>query len=119
LDDAEIVEYGMTFHRLMLSAVFLGLLLRAPAGAFEKPDDLPPGDGREEAFSWCSACHSFNLVSRQGMSRSLWDNTLDLMVEKHGMVEPTGDERALLLDYLSSAYPPGKRRGWQNPFLNK
>ena len=108
----------MTSTRLTLTAVFLGLLLSTPAGAFEKPEDLPPGNGRDEVFYWCSACHSFNLVSRQGMSRSLWDDTLNLMVEKHGMVEPTGDERALLLDYLSSVYSPGKRRGWQNPFLN-
>ena len=109
----------MTSARLTLTAVFLGLLLSTPAGAFEKPEDLPPGVGRDEAFYWCSACHSFNLVSRQGMGRPLWDDTLNLMVEKHGMVEPTGDERALLLDYLSSVYPPAKKRGWQNPFLNR
>lgn len=109
----------MTSTRLTLTAVFLGLLLSTPAGAFETPEDLPPGNGRDEAFYWCSACHSFNLVSRQGMSRLLWDDTLTLMVEKHGMVEPTVDERALLLDYLTSVYPPGKKRGWQNPFLNK
>lgn len=108
----------MTFLRLMLPPVFLGLLLSTSAGSFESPEDLPAGNGREEAFYWCSACHSFNLVSRQGMSRSLWDDTLTLMVEKHGMVEPTSEERALLLDYLSSAYPPATKRGWQNPFLN-
>ena len=62
--------------RLTLTAIFLGLLLSTPAGAFEKPEDLPPGNGRDEAFYWCSACHSFNLVSRQGMSRSLWADTL-------------------------------------------
>ena len=55
----------------------------------------------------------------QGMSRPLWDATLTLMIEKHGMVEPTADERALLLDYLSSVYPPASKRGWQNPFLKK
>jgi hypothetical protein len=107
----------MRSPRLTLQAAFLGLLLIAPAEAFETPEDLPPGNGRDEAFYWCSACHSFTLVSRQGMSRQLWDSTLTLMVEKHGMVEPTAGERALLLDYLSSVYPPARKGGWQNPFL--
>jgi hypothetical protein len=109
----------MTFSPLVRSAVLVVLLLSTSVGAFETPEDLPAGEGREEVYYWCSACHSFNLVSRQGLSRSLWDDTLTLMVEKHGMVEPSGDERALLLNYLSSVYPPGKKRGWQNPFLRK
>jgi hypothetical protein len=97
----------------------LACIIAMPAAAFQKPEDLPAGHGRDEVFYLCSACHSFQLVSRQGMSRSLWDDTLRLMVEKHGMPEPSQEERAVILDYLASAYPPPKKRGWQNPFQGK
>lgn len=107
----------MTHARRLLAAALLACPLSTAAAAFEKPEDLPPGNGREEVFYWCSACHSFNLVSRQGMSRALWDDTLTFMVERHGMAEPTQEERALILDYLASVYPQTKKRGWQNPFL--
>lgn len=35
------------------------------------------------------------------------------------VVEPTDNKRELLLDYLTSVYPPGKKRGRWNPFLDK
>jgi hypothetical protein len=94
--------------------------IAAPAHAFEDPDDLPEGPGREETFFNCIACHSFQVVVRQGMSRPMWDDTLRLMVERHGMWELDEDERQLVLDYLSEHFPPtvssGTRRGWVNPF---
>lgn len=105
--------------RGLAGMLLLALVMVTGAAAVEKPEDLPAGAGRDETFYLCSACHSFTLVSRQGMSKDLWDDTLRLMVEKHGMAEPGADERALILEYLSAAYPPPEKRGWQNPFLNK
>jgi hypothetical protein len=54
------------------------------------------------------------------MSRPMWEDTLTLMVERHGMPELDEEERLLILDYLSEHYPgtaeTGTRRGWTNPF---
>lgn len=69
-----------------------------------------------KVFYLCSACHSFELVSRQGMSRALWDDTLTYMVSRHGMPDPTPHEKDRLLDYLAAVFPPPEKRGWQNPF---
>ena len=94
----------------------------APAAAqqarlHEAPEDLPEGDGRDDAFYQCSACHGFNLVARQGMSRGLWEDTWDLMVERHGMADPGPETRAAILDYLTATYPPlAQPGGWKNPF---
>lgn len=94
--------------------------IAAPAFAYDDPEDLPEGPGREESFYSCIACHSFQVVVRQGMSRPLWDDTLTLMVERHGMYPLDDDERELILDYLSEHFPAsaggGTRRGWTNPF---
>lgn len=81
-------------------AVFL---LATPAGA-DNDDDydgLPPGEGREDVYSYCAACHSAKLVSQQGLTRESWDETLDWMVEEQGMAEPDADLRKIILDYLS------------------
>lgn len=80
-------------------------------------DDFPPGKGREETANYCAACHSGRLVSQQGMSRAQWDETLDVMTERHKMPKLEGEERALILDYLAAAFPPKKGRGAPNPFL--
>lgn len=98
----------------------LSVAIPATALAFDNPEDLPEGEGREDAFYNCIACHSFQVVVRQGMSRPMWDDTLNLMVERHGMWELEETERELILDYLSEHYPPtvttGTSRGWVNPF---
>ena len=91
-----------------------------PAFGYDDQEDLPEGPGPEEALYSCVACHSFQVVVRQGMSRPMWDDTLTLMVERHGMWELEEEERELILDYLSTHFPPssetGTRRGWTNPF---
>lgn len=103
-----------------LAAGLLALAVALPAAAFEAPEDLPEGPGREETFWLCTACHGFAIVAAQGMTRERWDATLDWMVERHGMYEPDPEERALILDYLASTYPPkAAPGGWQNPFAPK
>ncbi len=92
--------------------------LASPAFADERGiDDFPEGKGREETANLCAACHSGRLVSQQGMSRAQWDETLDVMTERHKMPKIEGDERTLILDYLAAAFPPKTRRGAPNPFL--
>jgi len=82
----------------------------------ETPEDLPPGKGREETFYACVVCHGSAIIRQQGMSRDRWDQTLDWMTERHGMAPPEPDERALIVDYLATAFP-SRRRGRPNPFL--
>ena len=104
-------------RRLFLQ-VLAGFALAAPAFADERGiDDFPEGKGREETANYCAACHSGRLVSQQGMTRGQWDETLDVMTERHKMPKLEGDERALILDYLAAAFPPKARRGAPNPFL--
>jgi mono/diheme cytochrome c family protein len=87
----------------------------------ESPEEFPPAPGREEAFYSCTACHNFQLVAAQGQTRRQWEDTINLMVERHGMPALEGNDRKLVLDYLETAFPPRARSpgGWQNPFLNR
>jgi hypothetical protein len=109
---------GMT----MRNGFFAFLLLMS--GAFAPPcladergiEDFPEGKGREETANMCAACHNGRIVSQQGMTRTQWDETLDVMTARHKMPKLEGEERTLILDYLATAFPP-KRRGPPNPFL--
>jgi len=83
----------------------------------DKPEDLPDGKGRDVTFYTCTACHGVALIKAQGLTRDLWDSTFDLMLEKHRMPPVKAAERAEILDYLSTQFPPRRQRGGDNPFL--
>ena len=112
--------------RRLACAVMAGLLWTAPAFAQssfaprdESPEDFPAGAGRDETFYACTACHGFKLVAQQGMTRSQWDDSINLMIRRHNMPPPDDKDRAVLLNYLEATYPPrvpAARGGWQNPF---
>jgi len=111
----------MRFFRPLQGKLVVAALcaaLATPTVAFEDPEDMPEGEGREDAFYTCVACHSMQVVTRQGMTRAMWEDTITLMVERHGMPELDPDERELILGYLSEHFPAsaGGRRGWTNPF---
>ncbi|MBM3490567.1 MAG: hypothetical protein FJX68_08960 [Alphaproteobacteria bacterium] len=92
----------------------------APRDAEETPELFPAGEGRDEAFYYCTACHGSQLVRAQGMTREQWDASLTWMNTRHGMAVPDAETRRLLLDYLTAAFPPGAApRGWQNPFAGR
>ena len=81
-------------------------------------DTLPPGKGQEETFYTCAACHGTALIKAQGMSREMWDQSFQLMIDRHGMAEPDKAGRVLIVDYLAASFPPRRRgRGGDNPFL--
>ncbi len=104
--------------KFLVSTLSIVLALAAPAFADDRGiDDFPEGKGREETANMCAACHSGRLVSQQGMTRAQWDETLDVMTERHKMPKLEGEERALILDYLAASFPPKARRGAPNPFL--
>ena len=83
------------------------------------PENLPEGANREEIFWFCTACHSSELIRRQGLARDRWDELLTWMTDRHGMAPLEGAERDKYLDYLSEALPPRRQRGFTNPFLNR
>ncbi len=80
--------------------------------------DLPPGKGQDETFYACAACHGVALIKAQGLSRDMWDQSFQLMIDRHNMGKPDQAERDLILDYLFANFPPRRRgRGDDNPFL--
>lgn len=116
--------------RVARQAVF-GLILIVAGAAFaqqpaftpreETPEEFTAGPGRDDTFYACTACHNFKLVAQQGMSRRQWEDTIALMISRHGMPPLDDKDREVVLNYLESAYPPRAPagRGWQNPFLNR
>jgi hypothetical protein len=112
---------------LALAALFLlGSAVMPHAQQFvprdENPEDYPEGPGRDDTFYACTACHGFQLVAQQGMNRRQWEESIELMVEKHNMPQLAEKELKVVLDYLEKTYPPhapDAARGWQNPFLNR
>ncbi len=90
----------------VFALVILPALLIQGAQAEDDPfgSDWPEGPGREEAGYLCGACHSLRMVTQQGLSRSDWDETLDWMVEEQEMAPLEGEERELILSYLSEHF---------------
>ena len=92
----------------MLRALLLSSVFVAPLSAGRADEDgedyggLPPGAGRDTVFDACNACHSTMLVAQQRLARDIWDETLDYMVEEHGMDALEPEERIEILDYLST-----------------
>lgn len=108
----------------VLAFVFAGPCANAQQPQFtpqaEDPENFPDAPGRDEAFYMCGACHAFKLVASQGFSRERWEETIELMTERHGMAKLEGDDRKIILDYLAKAFPARQQpRGYQNPFLKQ
>ena len=88
--------------------------------AEEAPEQYPAGAHRDDTFYFCTACHGFKIVAQQGMSRERWNETFDIMVTRHKMVDVQGAQREQMLDYLTAAFPERRAPGgWKNPFEGK
>jgi cytochrome c len=72
-------------------------------------EGLPPGEGREEVFALCGACHSLKLVIQQGLSRDRWEEAFEWMIEEQEMAPPEPEERKLMLDYLARFFGHDRR----------
>ena len=109
--------------------VSLGLVLAMLAGVAcaqnftprdEAPEDFPAGANRDDTFYACTACHNFKLVAAQGMNRRQWNESIDLMISRHGMPALDEKDRAAVLNYLETAFPQrDPSGGFQNPFLKR
>ena len=99
-------------RRAWLAAVAAAVLLTGTglraASAEDEYQGLPPGEGREEVFGLCVACHSMKLVTQQGLSRSTWKEVLVFMVEEQEMAELDPEDEKLVLDYLAKFYGPDR-----------
>jgi len=89
---------------LICGAAAAALLLSAPAMAEEEYEfaPLPPGEGAEETFYNCSACHSLQTLTNGAYSRRVWDEIIDWMIEDQGMWELDPEEREIILNYLAT-----------------
>lgn len=65
---------------------------------------LVPGEGAEETFGYCTACHSERIVVQQGQTREGWVHLLEWMVEEQGMPPIEEPDYSLVLDYLTTNY---------------
>ena len=94
----------MRFPNLMGAAAAALLLAFSSAQAEEENPwaPLPPGEGAEETYFACIACHSLRTVTNGGYSRAVWDELLDWMVEEQGMWEMDAEEREIVLNYLAT-----------------
>ena len=91
----------------LVGLTLAGWGLVSPVGRTAAEDDfggLPEAPGQEEVFYLCNACHSIRLVTQQRLSRQRWDELLDWMVEEQGMAELAADDRAVILEYLTTHY---------------
>jgi mono/diheme cytochrome c family protein len=116
-----IVSWRAAALAVAVTVTAVGALAQAPAFSprDEQVEELPPGRGRDETFGLCAACHNFRLVSAQGMTRDRWDETMTWMTTRHNMPDIQGDDRDLVLNYLSTHYPPrapSAAGGFRNPF---
>ena len=110
-------HWVITYSSVLSSLKFLVLALAvvhflplSTALAGEDYGGLPPGKGRQTTYDACNACHSTMLVAQQRLARDIWEETLDWMVEEQGMDELDHDERAEILDYLSTYLSGGTPR---------
>jgi hypothetical protein len=80
-------------------------VLSVGAGAVE----LPAGPNKDVVARACSACHDLDMVyDAAGQTREGWNGTIEEMAGYGLNVSP--DERALILEYLTSFLGPEAKR---------
>ena len=69
---------------------------------------LVAADGADATHAYCTVCHSERIVAQQGLTREDWVETLEYMVDEHGMAPIEGPDFDLVVDYLSTHYGPDR-----------
>ena len=72
------------------------------------PGVLVAGEGAEETYAYCTACHSERIVVQQGLTREGWEEVLESMVEEQGMAPIEEPDHDRVLGYLSTHYGPDR-----------
>lgn len=60
--------------------------------------------GVEEAYAYCSACHSERLVAQNGLTRDGWIELMEWMVDEQEMDPVEEPDYKRVLDYLTKNY---------------
>ena len=90
---------SMSKARLSFGVLSITVAMLGTAAA--QPADLPAGPNRDVVSRACQACHDLSMVvAATGLTREGWNATIEEMVS-YGM-RVTSDDRAKILDYLSS-----------------
>lgn len=80
----------------------------APDSGAAAPDPelggLPAGEGAEDTYYQCVACHSIAIVKQQHLTDARWDYLWTWMVEDQGMYEPDDETRQRILTYLKTHF---------------
>lgn len=81
-----------------------------PARAVENGDLglLVAAKGAAATHAYCTVCHSERIVAQQGLTREDWLETLEYMVDEHGMAPIEESDFDLVVDYLSTHYGPDR-----------
>lgn len=69
---------------------------------------LVQGNGGEETYAYCTACHSERIVAQQGQTRDGWAELLEWMVDEQSMTPIEEPDLSKVLDYLSMNYGPDR-----------
>ena len=69
---------------------------------------LVAASGADATHAYCTVCHSERIVAQQGLTREDWLETLEYMVDEHGMAPIEGPDFDLVVDYLSTHYGPDR-----------
>lgn len=95
---------------LIAAVLTFGWGLSAPVASAPQydPEDewhgLPEDEGRDVLYYNCVACHSMGTIMQQRLNRSMWNRTIDRMINDMGMPEPPEEEREIILDYLEEHF---------------
>ncbi len=69
---------------------------------------LVAAEGAAVTHAYCTVCHSERIVAQQGLTREDWLETLEYMVDEHGMAPLEAPYLDQVLDYLSTHYGPDR-----------
>lgn len=67
-------------------------------------ENLPIGEGMEETYYQCVACHSTSIIKQQRLSDARWDYLWDWMIEDQGMLDTDEETKELILTYLKQHF---------------
>lgn len=66
--------------------------------------NLPEGEGMEDTYYQCIACHSTAIIRQQRLSDARWDYLWTWMVEVQGMYEPDEETKDTIMAYLKTHF---------------
>jgi virginiamycin B lyase len=98
----------LRIYSALLTAAFMLVVL--PAGAQEKkgPPPMPDGKAKPMVEGICASCHALQLINNSsGYTREHWQELVGTMIDLSG----NKDQQNEIIDYLTTNFPPNKRRG--------